>query len=170
MKRDWGFESMLKSAMVYRARVLGILIVSWSALSSGPLMAAGRKAAAVPVETCPSGSYKGSQHSCIPNGHADCGDGTSCQPGTYCAGQGCAPNGTIACADGAHFCPSGTTCSNDGRQKCRIPIGAASPPSCGPGYHLFFPGGNTVECQINRPGESGGGSGASQSTITGTDQ
>jgi hypothetical protein len=124
-------------------------------------------------KTCKPGSYcAGDGKGCVPNGGTYCGKGHSCEAGHYCAadgdGYGCVPNGATACS-GGYYCEAGATCAGDGR--CLRSAGADKAPACGPGYHLFFPGGGRVECQINQPGDrSGSGPGPNQSTITGTGQ
>lgn len=121
--------------------------------------------ASVAATKCNPGEVAVSQNKCIPAGASDCGNGTYCPHGNYCAndGHGCVPDGAAYCG-GGHFCRQGR-CAVD---HCDTGAEGNNAPTCGPGYHLIFPGGygSRPECQPNQPGESGSGVG-NQSTITG---
>lgn len=115
---------------------------------------------------CPPGATASSDGYCVSSGRRYCGGGHSCDSGWVCINGGsmCMPEGGVDCGQG-HYCNPGMTCG-DGR--CVVANNSSSAPSCGVGYHLFFPQGygSRPECQPNQPGESGSGSG-NQSTITG---
>jgi hypothetical protein len=57
---------------------------------------------------------------CMPAGNVDCGFGRgTCPPGNVCMSrQGCMPRGSMECSDGT-YCDPGMVCAGNG--KCRRP-------------------------------------------------
>jgi hypothetical protein len=70
--------------------------------------------------SCSAGSTCGSRNSCLPAGHADCGNGTSCGPGWKCSKdtKRCVPQNATDC--GTYTCNAGQRCGS--RNSC-IPVG-----------------------------------------------